>query len=68
MVFISELAGTGGGLGRYILEQQGQLDVAGVWSGILFLGLLGLVMNRLFLLAERRALAWYRGATGEHVA
>ena len=64
MVVISEFAGTGGGLGRYILERQGQFDVTGVWAGILFLGLLGFVLNRAFLLVERRALAWHHGATG----
>ena len=68
MVVISEFAGTGGGLGRYILERQGQFDVTGVWAGILFLGLLGFVLNRAFLLIERRALAWHHGATGERVS
>ncbi|HET6622987.1 MAG TPA: ABC transporter permease [Gaiellaceae bacterium] len=68
MVVISEFAGTGDGLGRYIVEKQGQVDVTGVWAGILFLGLLGLVLNRLFLLVERRALAWHHGATGERLS
>ena len=31
-------------------------------AGILFLGLLGYVLNRLFLLVERRLLAWHYGA------
>ena len=68
MVVISEFTGTGGGLGRDILEKQGQLDVTGVWAGILFLGLLGFVLNRLFLIVERRALAWHHGATGERLS
>jgi ABC-type nitrate/sulfonate/bicarbonate transport system permease component len=68
MVVISEFAGTGGGLGRHILEQQGVFDVAGVWAGILFLGLLGLLLNGAFLVIERHALAWHRGATGERVS
>ena len=36
-----------------------------VYAGILFLGLLGYVLNRLFLVAERHALAWHYGAVGE---
>ena len=36
-----------------------------LYAGILFLGLLGYVLNRLFLVAERRVLAWHYGAAGE---
>jgi ABC-type nitrate/sulfonate/bicarbonate transport system permease component len=35
-----------------------------LYAGILFLGLLGLVLNGVFVLVERRALSWHRGATG----
>jgi ABC-type nitrate/sulfonate/bicarbonate transport system permease component len=65
MVVISEFAGEGGGLGYYILDQQGQFNVPEMYAGILFLGLLGYTLNRLFLLAERRVLAWHYGAAGE---
>jgi ABC-type nitrate/sulfonate/bicarbonate transport system permease component len=65
MVVISEFAGEGGGLGFYILDQQGQFNVPEMYAGILFLGLLGYTLNRLFLLAERRVLAWHYGAAGE---
>ena len=36
-----------------------------MYAGILFLGLLGYVLNRLFLVVERRVLAWHYGAAGE---
>jgi ABC-type nitrate/sulfonate/bicarbonate transport system permease component len=65
MVVISEFAGGEDGLGTYILDQQGQFNVTEMYAGILFLGLLGYVLNRLFLLLERRALAWHYGAAGE---
>jgi len=64
MVVISEFVGEGDGLGRYILFQQSQFNVPEVYGGILFLGLLGFTLNQLFLLAERRALAWHYGAVG----
>ena len=32
--------------------------------GILLLGILGYVLNLIFLLVERRVLAWHRGAHG----
>ena len=65
LVVISEFAGSQDGLGRYILFQQQQFNVAEMYGGIVFLGLLGYVLNQLFLLAERRVLAWHYGAAGD---
>ena len=62
---ISEFAGEGKGLGRYIRLQQTAFDIPRMYSGILFLGLLGFALNRLFLVAERRVLAWHYGSIGE---
>ena len=45
MVVISEFFGSGGGLGRYILEQQGSFNIPDMYAGILFLGLLGYVLE-----------------------
>ncbi len=67
LVVISEFVGEGGGLGHYILVQQGQFAVPEMYAGILFLGLLGYALNLLFLLVERRVLAWHYGASGEPV-
>jgi ABC-type nitrate/sulfonate/bicarbonate transport system permease component len=65
LVVISEFAGEGGGLGHYILDQQGQFAYPEMYAGILFLGLLGYGLNLLFRLVERRVLAWHYGAAGE---
>jgi ABC-type nitrate/sulfonate/bicarbonate transport system permease component len=35
-----------------------------MYAGILFLGLLGFVLNSVFLLVERRALSWHYGTSG----
>jgi ABC-type nitrate/sulfonate/bicarbonate transport system permease component len=64
MVVVSEFVGGGDGLGHYILVQQSQFDVPEMYAGILFLGLLGFALNGVFVLVERRALAWHHGATG----
>jgi ABC-type nitrate/sulfonate/bicarbonate transport system permease component len=32
-----------------------------MWTGIILLGLLGVVLSGLFRLVENRSLAWYRG-------
>ena len=65
MLVISEFVGEGDGLGHYIVFQQSQYNVTEMYGGILFLGLLGYVLNRLFLLAERHVLAWHYAAAGE---
>jgi ABC-type nitrate/sulfonate/bicarbonate transport system permease component len=65
LVVISEVTGEGDGLGVYIRSQQALFNVRELYGALLFLGLLGYVLNRLFLLVERRALAWHYGAIGE---
>ena len=65
LVIVSEFVGEANGLGNYLLIQQSSFDYPALYAGILFLGLLGYVLNRLFLLAERRILAWHYGAVGE---
>jgi ABC-type nitrate/sulfonate/bicarbonate transport system permease component len=64
LVVVSEFVGEGNGLGHWILLQQSLLAIPEMWAGILFLGLLGYVLNRLFLVVERRVLAWHYGAAG----
>ena len=64
LIVISELNGEGDGLGAYLLEQKDLFRVPEMYGAILFLGLLGYVLNRLFLVLERHALAWHHGAVG----
>jgi ABC-type nitrate/sulfonate/bicarbonate transport system permease component len=67
LVVVSEFVGDveEGGLGSYIWNTQGRFDYPAMYAGILFLGLLGYLLNRLFLVAERRLLDWHYGAAGE---
>lgn len=67
LVVISEITGEGDGLGVYIRSQQTLFNVREMYAALLFLGLLGYALNRLFLVVERRALAWHYGAVGESV-
>jgi sulfonate transport system permease protein len=62
MVVISELVGLQDGLGYYIQLQGSLFAVPEMYAGLLFLGLLGYVLNQLFLVAERRVLAWHWNA------
>ena len=65
LVVVSEFVGEQNGLGYYLIIQQSEFDYPELYAGILFLGLLGYVLNRLFLVAERRLLAWHYRAAGE---
>ena len=64
MVVVSEFVGGGDGLGHYIRVEQSQFDIPEMYAGILFLGVLGFVLNGIFVLVERRALSWHYGADG----
>lgn len=64
LVIISELNGEGAGLGVYIESERSLFDIPAVYAGIAFLGLLGYVLNVVFLVVERRVLAWHDGANG----
>jgi sulfonate transport system permease protein len=65
LVIVSEFVGEPNGVGYYLKFQQSTLDYPALYAGILFLGLLGYVLDRLFLIVERRILAWHYGAAGE---
>lgn len=61
MMIVSEMYGASNGIGYYVLIAQQTYAIAGMWSGILLLGLLGGLFSLLFSILERFALAWYRG-------
>jgi ABC-type nitrate/sulfonate/bicarbonate transport system permease component len=61
LMVISELFVSKNGLGYTIVEFQATFQVVSMWTGILVLGVLGVVLSLLFRLVESRALAWYTG-------
>ncbi len=65
LVVVAEFVGEGGGLGGYLEVAAARSEFPEVYACILFLGLVGYVLNRLFALVERRLLAWHYGAIGE---
>jgi ABC-type nitrate/sulfonate/bicarbonate transport system permease component len=60
MMIISEFVGSTDGIGNEMLTAQSNFDIPLMWQIILLLGLLGVVINALFALVERRILAWQR--------
>lgn len=57
----SEMIGIGGGLGYFTLNASTAFDYTGLWSGIIALGVVGYILSKLFILVERRLLAWHYG-------
>lgn len=57
----SEMVGVGGGLGFFTLNASTSFDYTGLWSGIIALGVVGYVLNKLFAVVERRLIAWHYG-------
>ena len=62
LMVISEMVASTNGIGFFVLQSQRSFAIPEMWSGILLLGLLGYILNLGFVLAERRVLAWHRGA------
>ncbi|MFI6500865.1 ABC transporter permease [Nonomuraea typhae] len=60
MMVISELFAGTDGIGYQLLQAQRSFDTPAVWAAIALLGLLGYLVNSLFVLVERRLLGWQR--------
>jgi ABC-type nitrate/sulfonate/bicarbonate transport system permease component len=62
LMVISEMVASSNGIGFFVLQSQRSFAISEMWAGIILLGVLGYVLNLIFVLFERRALAWHRGA------
>lgn len=67
MIVLSEMIASSNGVGYFVLHAQRTFDVPAVYSGILLLGLLGYLFNRLFVRAEAFVLYWHRGYTAKRL-
>ncbi|MCC4909419.1 ABC transporter permease [Microbacterium sp. cx-59] len=61
MMVISEMFYSSSGLGFRIAYFQRNYLIAEMWSGIVLLGLVGILLAVIFTLVERRVLRWYHG-------
>jgi ABC-type nitrate/sulfonate/bicarbonate transport system permease component len=61
-VFAELLPGTTNGIGFQLTVAYSTFNLPAMWAGILLLGILGYLLNELFLVAERRVLAWHHSA------
>lgn len=62
LMVITEMVASSSGIGFFVLDAQRSFAITEMWSGIVLLGLLGYALNAVFLVVERRVLAWHRGA------
>lgn len=62
LIVISEMVASTSGIGYFVLQAQRTFLLPEMWAGMLLLGLLGFALNGVFVLIERRALLWHRGA------
>ncbi|MEZ2389113.1 ABC transporter permease [bacterium RCC_150] len=62
LMVISEMFASSSGLGFTIVQFQRSFSIPEMWSGIVLLGLIGVVLSLIFQLAERSILRWYFGS------
>ncbi|WP_434739959.1 ABC transporter permease [Micromonospora sp. SH-82] len=68
LMVVSEMVVSTDGLGHAVVRFQRSFALPEMWSGMIFLGLLGFLLAKALEVVERRALAWHHGlrrATGD---
>ena len=61
IMVVSEYFSSTSGVGYVLLNSKNTFQFTPMWAAILLIGLLGYLLNVLFMVAERRILAWHRG-------
>jgi len=61
MMVLSEYFSSTSGVGYVLLISKNTFQLGPMWAAIVLLGVLGYLLNVLFILGERRVLAWHRG-------
>jgi ABC-type nitrate/sulfonate/bicarbonate transport system permease component len=61
IMVVAEYFSSTSGVGYVLLISKNTFQLVPMWAAIVLIGLLGYLLNLLFILAERRVLAWHRG-------
>jgi ABC-type nitrate/sulfonate/bicarbonate transport system permease component len=61
MMVLSEYFSSTSGIGYVLLISKNTFQLVPMWAAIVLIGLLGYLLNLVFLLVERRVLRWHRG-------
>jgi ABC-type nitrate/sulfonate/bicarbonate transport system permease component len=67
VVTVTEMLASFRGLGFFIMDTYNGYRIPQMYSGIITIGLVGYGLNRLFLAAEERLMAWHKGWTAKSV-
>ncbi|TCP57204.1 ABC-type nitrate/sulfonate/bicarbonate transport system permease component [Tamaricihabitans halophyticus] len=63
LMVVSEMVASSHGLGYFVLQAQRSFAIPEMWTGIILLGILGFLLNAIFLRIENRVLFWHRAVT-----
>ena len=63
-MIVSEMLGSGIGVGAFIIQSQSTFRIANMWVGVFIVGLIGLALNAAFIRIERKAAPWYFRSKG----
>ncbi|HEX6356264.1 ABC transporter permease [Actinophytocola sp.] len=61
LMVISEMFAASSGIGFTVIQFKDGFRIPQMWTGVILLGLLGVMLAFLFRLVERRVLGWYHG-------
>jgi ABC-type nitrate/sulfonate/bicarbonate transport system permease component len=61
LMVISEMFAASSGIGFTVIQFKDGFRIPQMWTGVILLGLIGVVLALLFRLAERHVLGWYHG-------
>ncbi|MFI6508164.1 ABC transporter permease [Streptosporangium sp. NPDC050855] len=62
LMVLSELIGSTVGIGSLLIGAQRSFELPEMWAGIVILGVLGYLLNAVFVAVERRLLRWHLNA------
>jgi ABC-type nitrate/sulfonate/bicarbonate transport system permease component len=66
VMVLSEMFAATNGIGFLLLQGQRSFRIPDMWANVVMLGLIGVVLNSVFLLIERRVLTWHRQSKGNN--
>jgi sulfonate transport system permease protein len=64
VMVVSEMLGSGRGLGAFVIRAQATYMIKDMWVGILTIGVLGLILTEGFGYLERKIAPWYFASKG----
>jgi sulfonate transport system permease protein len=67
LMVVSEMQGGTNGLGFHIRYAHRTFETADAYAGVILIGVVGFVVNLVFLVLESRLMRWHRGARGHSV-